>query len=113
MKIIYTILCVVGTILPLTQFVPWFSSNGLAIQLLVYEASDSQIAAFAWLDVLVSAIVLLVFVFYEGRRLGIKFLWLPVVGLITIGVSLAFPLFLLLREQHLSKKPIDSLNHSD
>jgi len=103
MKIIYVVLCVLGTILPLTQFVPWLLSNGFAVQLLIQEASGSQIAAFAWLDVLVSAIVVLTFVFYEGRRLGMKYLWLPVVGLITIGVSLSLPLFLLLREKHLSK----------
>jgi len=103
MKIIYVVLCVFGTILPLTQFVPWLLSNGFAVQLLIQEASGSQIAAFAWLDVLVSAIVVLTLVFYEGRRLGMKYLWLPVVGLITIGVSLSLPLFLLLREKHLSK----------
>jgi hypothetical protein len=104
MKIIYVVLCVLGTILPLTQFVPWLSSNGFAVQLLIQEASGSQIAAFAWLDVLVSAIIVLAFIFYEGRQLGIKYLWLPVVGLITVGVSLSLPLFLLLREQHLSKQ---------
>lgn len=103
MKIIYAILCLLGTVLPLTQFVPWLSTNGFAIQLLIQDASGSQIAAFAWLDVLVSAIVVFAFIFYEGRRLGMKFLWLPVVGLITVGVSLALPLFLLIRELHLAK----------
>lgn len=103
MKIIYAVLCVLGTILPLTQFVPWLSTNGFAIQQLILDASGSQIAAFAWLDVLFSAIVVLVFVFYEGRQLGMKFLWLPVVGLITVGVSLALPLFLLILELHLAK----------
>lgn len=104
MKIIYIILCVLGTILPLTQFVPWLFSNGFAVRLLIEEASSSQIAAFAWLDVLVSAIVVFAFIFYEGRHLGMKYLWVPVIGLITIGVSLALPLFLFLREQHLSKQ---------
>jgi hypothetical protein len=106
MKIIYFFFCVLGTVLPLTQFVPWITSNGFAVQLLIKEASGSQIAAFAWLDVLVSAIVVFIFVFYEGRRLGMKYLWLPVVGLITVGISLALPLFLLLREGHLKKQNI-------
>ncbi len=101
MRFAYLVFCVLGTVLPLSQFAPWLSANGLAIGLLVQEAFSPPVAAFAWWDVLISALVTLVFVFSEGRRLGMKHLWLPVLGLCTVGVSLALPLFLLLREQRL------------
>lgn len=109
MKSTYSILCVIGVVLPLSQFAPWLHQNGLNIPLFVSEAFGNRIAAFAWLDVLISAVVVLFFIIWEGRRLGMTNLWMPVVGLFSVGVSFGLPLFLLLRETHLSaaKKSID------
>ena len=101
MKVFYAALCVLGTVLPLAAFLPWVVDNGFNIGLLFSEASASRIGAFAWLDVVVSAIVLLGFIWFEGRRLGMAKLWLPTLGTCTVGVSLGLPLFLLLREMHL------------
>ncbi len=52
---------------------------------------------------LVPALVLVGFILSEGRRLKIPYVWLPVVGTYTVGVSLGFPLFLLPREVRLEK----------
>jgi len=101
MSIIYIILSIVGTVLPLSQFVPWFSVHGLNIPLLLQQATSSNIAAFAWADVLVSGIVVIVFIVAEGRRLGMRRLWLPL-SCIAVGPSLALPFFLFLRERHLA-----------
>ena len=82
--------------------------NGLDLPLLIRQAAQLRVGAFAWLDVLVSALVLLGFMIAEGRRLQLRYVWLPVVGTCTVGVSLGLPLFLLLREirleQHLEKR---------
>jgi hypothetical protein len=48
----------------------------------------------------VSSVVLWVFVFTEGRRLGMKNLWAPIAGNLAVGVSLGLPLFLYMREEH-------------
>jgi hypothetical protein len=103
-KHFYAVACVVGIALPLWQFVPWLLAHGLDPSQLVQEAAQSRVAAFAWLDVLVSAAVLLQFASVEGRRLGMHNLWLPVLGTLTVGVSLGLPLFLLLRERHLEAR---------
>lgn len=100
----YGILCVLGILLPFTQFVPWLMDNGPDILLLIQQASSSPIGAFAWLDVLVSAVVLIAFIRVEGRRQRIQRLWMPIVGTCAVGVSFGFPLFLLQRELHLQKK---------
>src|SRR6266850_4161066 len=50
------------------------------------------------LDVLVSSVVVVGFIRTEGHRLGVRRLWLPILGLFTVGVSCALPLFLYLRE---------------
>ncbi len=99
MRIVYIILCICGAALPLAQFVPWLSSHGLDIPLLVAHAVATPISAFAWSDVLVSAIAVAVFVVVEGRRLGMRRTWLPILAL-GVGPSLALPLFLLQRERH-------------
>ncbi len=101
MKTIYSILCVLGIMLPLSQFVPWVAQHGLNIPLLLSEAFGSRISAFAWLDVLVSAVVVLAFILWEGKRISMRRRWIPIVGLLSVGVSLGLPLFLLLREIHL------------
>jgi len=60
------------------------------------------LSAFAWFDVIVSGIVVLGFIASDGYyRLKMKYLAAPVVALFTVGVSLALPLFLLLREYQL------------
>ena len=100
MRFVYLLLCIAGTALPLAQFVPWLSTNGLNVPLLVQQATSSNIAAFAWADVLVSALATIALICVEGRRLGMRRLWLPLSSLL-VGPSLALPLFLLLREQHL------------
>jgi hypothetical protein len=63
----------------------------------------NRVAGFFGLDVIVSSIVLWVFVFYEGRRNGIKHLWAPIVANLAVGVSLGLPLFLYIRETQVEK----------
>lgn len=105
MQVVYALLCLSGAVAPLSQFVPWLVQHGLALPLLAQQAFASPVSAFAWLDVLVSAVVMLVFVAVEGRRLRMPPPWLPVLCLATVGVSLALPMFLLLRERHLAAAP--------
>jgi hypothetical protein len=95
---LYLCLCVIGATLPFTQLAPWLATHGLNLPLLVSELFSTRIGAFFGLDVLVSAIVLFVFIAVEGRRLGVRRLWLPVLATLAVGVSLGFPLFLYLRQ---------------
>lgn len=110
MKLLYLILCVVGIILPWSQFGPWLMNNGLDVRLLFNEAFSSQISAFAWFDVLVSAAVVLLFVVVEGRRIGVRHLWAPFLAMCTVGVSLALPLFLLLRQIRMEERSNNAFN---
>lgn len=100
MRFVYLLLCIAGTALPLAQFVPWLSANGLNVPLLLQQATSSKIAAFAWADVLISGLATIALIFSEGRRLKMRRLWIPLSSLI-VGPSLALPLFLMLRHQHM------------
>ncbi len=101
MQIVYATLCIVGTALPLAQFIPWLAEQGLDLPLFIQQTVATPIAAFAWSDLALSAIVVAVFTLTEGRRLGMRHAWVSLFGL-AVGVSLALPLFLLLRERHLA-----------
>lgn len=100
MQIVYSILCVAGAALPLAHFIPWLSTYGINLPLLLQEALATPISAFAWSDVLVTGMVVVVFVICEGRRLSMTRLWLPLSALL-VGPSLALPLFLLMRERYI------------
>jgi hypothetical protein len=65
----------------------------------VEEAVELRIGLFAWLDVLVSAVVLLQFIDWEGKRMAMKRLWVPSVATVLVGVSCGLPLFLFMRER--------------
>jgi hypothetical protein len=60
------------------------------------------------MDVIVSGLVLWVFVTVEGRRAGMRQLWLPLAALLTVGVSLVLPLFRYRREESLAPPGIPS-----
>ena len=98
-KNVYLVLCVLGLAVPYSQFVPWLHENGMNLGLVVRQLFANRISAFFGLDVLVSSAVLLVFMRVEGRQLRLRFRWLPIAALCTVGVSLALPLFLYLRER--------------
>lgn len=98
-KTAYLIFCVLGIVLPYSQFVPWVvAQHGVPLGQFLRELFANRIGGFFGLDVLVSAVVLIFFVRREGKRLGIRHLWLPFAGTLSVGVSLGLPLFLYLRE---------------
>ena len=99
----YLFLCILGAAIPYSQFIPWVMENGLQLGLLVRQLFANRISAFFGLDVLVSSVILLVFMRVEGRMLRVRFRWMPIVGLCAVGVSLALPLFLYLRERALEE----------
>jgi hypothetical protein len=98
---VYLVLAGLGTILPYWKLIPWIMDHGLSLSLLFQELFATRIGAFFGLDVIVSALVLFVLVFVEGRRDRVPHLWLPIVATLIVGVSLGFPLFLYLRQRQL------------
>ena len=97
-RTLYLGLCVAGTVLPLAQFVPFLMEHGLDPRLFVEQLFASPVSGFFGMDVIVSSLVLWVLVFVEGKRAGMKRLWVPLAANLTVGVSLGLPLFLYMRE---------------
>ncbi len=103
-KTVYLLLCVLGTVLPYSQLVPFVREHGLDLRLVVEQLFANRIGAFFGLDVVVSALVVFVMVWVEGRRAEMRHLWAPVAATLVVGVSLGLPLFLYLREERLQQR---------
>jgi hypothetical protein len=59
-------------------------------------------ATFSAIDLLAVALVGLVFMVAEGRRVGMRFLWIYVVVTFAVAISVALPAFLIVRQVHLA-----------
>ena len=102
-KTLYLALCVLGTLLPYMQIVPFLRDHGLDIDLFFTQLFSTRVGGFFGMDVIVSSAVLWVFVFVDGRRLQMRHLWAPILANLAVGVSLGLPLFLYMREVRLGR----------
>jgi len=99
MQWLYLLCAILGAVLPFSQLLPFLTEHGFDLPLLFRQLFENHVSAFFGLDVIVSSVVLWLFVFSEGRRRGMKNLWLYVLCNLMVGVSLALPLFLFFRER--------------
>ena len=75
--------------------------HALNMPLFIRDLFANRISAFFAFDVVVSAVVLISFIQTEGKRLGMRLLWLPTLAVLLVGVSLGLPLFLYRRQLQL------------
>lgn len=100
---VYIVLSVAGFVLPVYPFLLFLLENGLDAHLFLKELFANHVSSFFAIDVIVSALVLVVFSVSESLRLGSRILLLPILGLL-VGVSFAFPLLLYFRELHFERQ---------
>lgn len=101
LKNTYLVLAVIGTAVPYGFFLPWIVENGFSVFQIAISGFQSPLSAFAWADVFISAIALVIFIIVESKRLNIQNSYWPILGTLTIGVSFGLPIFLYMREKRL------------
>lgn len=99
----YLIFCIVATILPYSQFVPFLAEHGWNLQLFFEQVFVHRTSGLFGIDLMFSSLVLLILVFWEGSRLGMKSLWVYVASNLIVSGSLGLPLFLLMRQRKLEE----------
>ncbi len=99
MRKIYLLLAVVGWILPYYFFVSFLVENGLDLSLLFSQLFASDISTFFAVDLILTAIVFLVFSYSESHRLQMGNWWVYAVVTLAVGPSFALPLFFYFRER--------------
>ena len=98
MRKLYLLLAVIGFVLPYYFFVSFLIENGLDLQLLFSQLFANDISTFFAVDLIITAIVFLVFLYAEAPRYQMQNWWLFLVATLAVGPSFAFPLFLYFRE---------------
>jgi hypothetical protein len=102
MRTVYLISAIIGTVLPYVFFIQFFGDSGINLALFARQMVANPIAAAFAADVIVSYLVFWVFVFMEGRRLGMKHLWVFLAFNLAVGLSLALPAFLYARDRKMT-----------
>ena len=96
---LYLGLAVIGAILPYVSLGPWLFANGLSISQFASDFFANRISTAFGFDVIISAVVLIIFALTERPRIGHIRSMVVVVGTVLVGVSFGLPLLLLFREQ--------------
>lgn len=102
MQWLFLVAAILGAVLPLSYLFPFLASHGPDLPLFFGQLFQNNISAFFGVDVFVSALALLLFVYSEGRRRAMKKLWVYLLCTLLVGVSLGLPLFLFFRERKLN-----------
>ncbi len=97
MRVLFAGLAVVGAVTPFSAVIPWLADNGMAPRSFVAAMFANPIATFFSLDVLISAIVVVLFCIAEARAGRLAYPVPPILATCLIGVSCGLPLLLALR----------------
>ncbi|SNY93868.1 Protein of unknown function [Cohaesibacter sp. ES.047] len=97
--IFYLFMCVVGTIVPWLGFVAFLFEEGVDLPLFVTSTIANPVAAGFTADLLISILVFWVWAVVDARREDVRNWWLIIPSTFCVGLSLALPLYLFLRER--------------
>ncbi len=106
MKKVYLFLSIVGLIVPYYFFVPFIVEHGFNLTLFFQEIFANQNSSFAAADLFISSVILWLFIYRESQKYQIKTWWIAIIANLTVGISLALPLFLYWRESAIANKQI-------
>jgi hypothetical protein len=103
LKHFYLILAVVGFVVPYYFLISFLRVHGFDVNELIRQLFANQISTFFAVDLILASAVFIVFLRKEARRYSMNHWWIYLLPLLTVGLSLAFPLFLYVREEYLEK----------
>lgn len=101
-KTLYLVGAIVGTLLPLSQFIRFLTHYGFDIPLFFEQLWATPISSFFGWDVIISVTVLFVFIAAEGQHLSLGERIFCYFMSFCVGCSSGLPLFLYLRERNRS-----------
>ncbi len=93
LKYLYLLICILGILLPYSQYYPFYLENGLGLDLLFKEQFSTNATRFFGFDLLVTVLAAIAFMLSEAKKLKMKKVWIPILSIFMIGLSFGFPLF--------------------
>jgi hypothetical protein len=98
MKRFYFIAMIIGAAIPLYLFTNFFAEHGLDLTAFLDSAFANQASSGLIADLLISAVIALIFIGRDAQKLGIDRVWMVLLGICLIGLSFGLPLYLYFRE---------------
>jgi hypothetical protein len=99
MKMVYLTAAVAGMLVPYYFWGAFLRESGLDLALLLAQLFANHISTFFAVDLIITAIVFLLFSYRESRKRGISSWWAYVLATLLVGPSFSLPLFLYQRER--------------
>jgi Protein of unknown function DUF2834 len=99
-RLLYLLLAIAGLVMTWKFNLQFMSESGGAFDLDKFLADSSSNAAsqsLGW-DLAIACIAGLIWIYFEARRLGLRFFWVYIVLAFGIAYAFAFPLFLFVRQ---------------
>jgi hypothetical protein len=87
-------LAILGFALPYHFFTSFLVDFGIDLSLMIDQLFASPISTFFAVDLFITAIVFVIYVFRQAQKRGIKNWWLYILSTFIVGPSFALPLFL-------------------
>ena len=101
-QIIYAIFALVGLCLTWYYNLQYFAQEGTSLASFISDNKLNSASSSVWYDIVVVAFAFTIWSYFECKRIGMKRWWLYTVLTYTVACAFAFPLFLLMRERHLT-----------
>lgn len=98
-RIIYLLLAIAGTILPMRYFLAWFMENGFDLGKMITAWNVNAATTGLVYDLTISAIALTVFIIVETYVRREYWMLIAIPATFCIGVSCGLPLYLFLRSR--------------
>lgn len=99
---LYLTLVIIGFALPYYFFISFLLENGFDLGLLFNQLFANDISIFFGFDLIITALVLLVFIYKETHRLQMGHWWVYALATLLVGPSFSMPLFLYIRESKIN-----------
>lgn len=99
MKTFYLLMMGIGTVVPWLFFGYFFATSGFEVVLFLTNLFGNGASGGFASDLLISILIFWVWSFFDSRKLGIERWWLVLPAGFCVGLSLALPLYLYLREE--------------
>ncbi len=102
-RILYLALAIAGLVIPWyynLQFMQQSDGAFDIIEFMAAAATNPAAQSLSW-DLAIACIAGLLWIYFESKRLGLKFFWLYIVLAFTFAYAFAFPLFLFVRQGRL------------
>ena len=103
LKKFYLISAIVGAIAPWSFFAWFFAAEGIDTPLFIESLFGNGAAAGFAVDVLISAVVFLVWSYNDSKKLNLRRWWILLPATFLVGLSLALPLYFYMREDATEK----------